>query len=63
MEVTFIIVNYKTKELVARGIDSILKFAKGFAWEIIVVDNNSQDGSVEFLKKKYPNTNFECFYC
>ena len=55
MEVTFIIVNYKTKELVARGIDSILKFAKGFAWEIIVVDNNSKDGSVEFLKKKYPN--------
>lgn len=54
MDVSFIIVNYKTKELVAAAIDSITKYAKGFSWEIIVVDNDSQDGSVEYLKKKYP---------
>jgi hypothetical protein len=53
MDVSFIIVNYKTKELVGEAVDSIFKYAKGFTWEIIVVDNDSRDGSVEFLKKKY----------
>jgi len=54
MDISFIIVNYKTQELVAGAIDSINIYAKGFNWEIIVVDNDSQDGSVEFLREKYP---------
>ncbi len=55
MDVSFIIVNYKTKELAAQAIESIKKYAKGFSYEIIVVDNNSKDSSVEYIKKKFPN--------
>ena len=54
MEISFIIVNYKTKELTAQAIASIQKFVKDFTYEIIVVDNNSGDGSAAYLKKKFP---------
>lgn len=53
-EISFIIVNYKTKELVEQAVKSIEKFATGFTYEIIVVDNNSGDGSVGYFKKKFP---------
>lgn len=54
VDVSFIIVNWKTRDLVSQAIRSIEKHAKGFSWEIIVVDNNSEDGSVEHLKKNFP---------
>lgn len=54
MDVSFIIVNWKTKDLVSQAIKSIKKYAVEFKWEIIVVDNNSQDGSVEHFKKAFP---------
>lgn len=54
MDVSFIIVNYKTKELTAKAISSIYKFAQNIKFEIILVDNNSQDKSVNYLKKKFP---------
>ena len=53
-EVSFIIVNYKTKDLTTQAIASIVKHAKGFSYEIILIDNNSQDTTVEFVKKKLP---------
>lgn len=55
IDVSIIIVNYKTYELVRNCIDSIYKHSEGFTYEIIVVDNNSNDGSTENLKKKYTN--------
>src|SRR3989344_4572803 len=54
INVSIIIVNYKTKALVAQAITSIQKFVTGFTYEIIVVDNASHDGSAEFLKKNFP---------
>lgn len=54
MDISFIIVNWNTKQLVAQAVKSIQKFATGFTFEIIVVDNNSQDGSVAYLKKRFP---------
>lgn len=54
MDVSFIIVNWKTKKLTKQAISSIYKYATDFTFEIILVDNNSQDGSIEFISSKYP---------
>ncbi|WP_410514283.1 glycosyltransferase family 2 protein [Paenibacillus sp. BR2-3] len=53
VDVSIIIVNYNTKILTTNTIDSILKKTKGIEYEIIVVDNNSSDGSVEMFKELY----------
>lgn len=54
-EVSVIIVNYNVKELLAQCIESIFLASRNIKTEIIIVDNNSFDGSVEYIKKKYPN--------
>lgn len=54
-DISFIVVNYNTKDLVIDAIRSINKFAKNISYEIIVVDNNSEDDSTDFIKKTFPN--------
>lgn len=49
MDVSIIIVNYNTKNLTLHCIDSICEKTNGVSFEIIVVDNNSTDGSQELL--------------
>lgn len=51
MDVSIIIVNYNTRELVQNCIDSIIEKTNGVEYEIIVVDNNSHDDSKEYLEK------------
>ncbi|MEX2027870.1 MAG: glycosyltransferase family 2 protein [Candidatus Curtissbacteria bacterium] len=55
MDASFIIVNWNTKKLLEQGIASIYKYARGITFEIIVSDNGSEDGSVEMVKKEFPN--------
>lgn len=45
MDVSIIIVNYNTKETTKQCIDSIVEKTKGVKYEIILVDNDSVDGS------------------
>lgn len=54
MDVSFIIVNWNTKKLLEQAIASLYKYAKGFTFEIIVVDNASEDGSPQMVKRKFP---------
>lgn len=51
MDVSIIIVNYNTKQLTLQCIDSIYENTNGVSFEIIVVDNNSSDGSQELLSR------------
>jgi GT2 family glycosyltransferase len=52
--VSVIIVNWNTKELIQNCLDSVYRTMGNIAFEIIVVDNASSDGSLSLLEKKYP---------
>jgi len=54
MEISIIINNYKTKGLLKQCLAGIYAYPPSVSYEIIVVDNNSQDGSVEMVKDKFP---------
>jgi GT2 family glycosyltransferase len=54
MELSIIIVSYNVKEVLLQCIDSIYTYLKGAEFEIIVVDNNSSDGTIEGLNAKFP---------
>lgn len=53
MDVGIVIVNYKTRALLKRCLETV--FANvGCAYEVCVVDNNSQDGSAELVASDFP---------
>jgi len=51
MDISIVIVNYKTKELVVDCVKSIFSEGSDLSLEVIIVDNNSDDGSIEEFKK------------
>lgn len=55
VDISIIIVSYNTKDMLKNCIDSIFEYTHGVSYEIIVVDNNSSDGSKEMLQQCYPN--------
>ncbi len=54
IEISVIIVNYNVKDYLAHALSSIERALKNISYEIIVVDNNSIDGSVSYLKTHFP---------
>lgn len=53
-ELSIVIVNYRVKNLLKKCLTSISQSKEKLNHEIIVIDNNSKDGSVELLKKDFP---------
>lgn len=51
-DLSIVIVSFNTQELLADCIGSIKEHTKGVDYEILIVDNGSQDGSVEWLKEE-----------
>jgi O-antigen biosynthesis protein len=58
LQLSVIIVNYNVKYFLEQCLCSVIKACKNLAAEIIVVDNNSTDGSRELLVAKFPSVNF-----
>jgi N-acetylglucosaminyl-diphospho-decaprenol L-rhamnosyltransferase len=54
MDVSILIVNYKTRELLRQCLSSIFTSGCGPEFEVIVVDNDSRDGSVEMVREEFP---------
>ena len=50
MTLSIIIVNWNVKPLLERCLSSIFLYGKNLDYEVLVVDNNSIDGSKEYLK-------------
>lgn len=53
---SIVVLNWNGKELLAQGLPSILRAVRidGRAHEILVVDNGSTDGSIDYLKESFP---------
>ena len=49
---SIIVVTYNNLEFTKKCLQSIKKYVEVNTYEIIVVDNNSQDGTYDWLKKQ-----------
>jgi hypothetical protein len=54
LDVSVIIVNYNVRDFLHQALVSIQKALKGIRSEIVVVDNASDDGSVEMVRRQFP---------
>jgi len=54
LDLSIIIVNYNVKEFLQNLLASLFKAITNLSTEIIVVDNGSDDGSIEMLREKFP---------
>lgn len=54
MDVSIVVVNYNTLDLLVDCIESVYEQTNGVVYEIIVVDNASKDDSVNVIRKRYP---------
>lgn len=60
-DVSVVIVNYKTADLVLRAVSSIFNQTSGVNFEVIVVNNDSADNVSEIVGKKFREVKFiEC---
>ncbi len=55
MKLSIALVNYKTTDLLVTCLETIRKQSIRAEYRIVVVDNCSQDGSVERLRREYPD--------
>lgn len=58
VELSIIILNYKSKGLVRQCIKGLRACAPRVSHEIIVVDNHSEDGVEQILAERYPDVQF-----
>jgi GT2 family glycosyltransferase len=55
---SIVIVNYNVKFFLEQCLYSVKKSAAGIQTEIIVIDNQSTDGSVDYLQQRFPEVQF-----
>lgn len=58
MKLSIIIVNYNVKLLLEQCLLSVYQALEGLDAEVFVVDNVSTDGSLEYLKPRFPEVHF-----
>ncbi|KPJ66652.1 MAG: hypothetical protein AMJ43_07425 [Coxiella sp. DG_40] len=54
MDVSIIIVNWNTRDILKDCLNSVYEQTQGIKFEVIVIDNHSTDGSAEMIKNKFP---------
>jgi GT2 family glycosyltransferase len=55
IHLSIVIVNWNTEEYLLHCLRSIFEMGQGTAWEIIIVDNGSQDGGRIEVKRAFPS--------
>src|SRR5262245_9655268 len=54
LDLSIIIVSWNTRDLLAKCLQAVQSTVKKIAYEIIVVDNNSDDGSQDMVRTQFP---------
>ena len=54
MKLSIVIVNYNVKYFLEQCLLSVMKASGQMKTEILVVDNNSSDGSVDYIRQRFP---------
>lgn len=54
MDVSIIIVNYNTQNVIRNCLKSVYEHTRDIGFEVIVSDNGSTDGSIEMIKSEFP---------
>ena len=54
IDLSIIVLNYRTLQLTGSCLESIYTSKTHYSYEVLVLDNDSRDGSADLLKKKYP---------
>ncbi len=57
MDLSIIIVSWNVKDLLKKCLASIYKYTKDIDFEVIVIDNASQDGSAQMVTREFPQVN------
>ena len=55
MKLSVVIVNYNVKYFLEQCLLSVIKASSHIETEVLVVDNNSSDGSVEYIRQRFPS--------
>ena len=58
MKLSIIVLNYKNKNLVKYFLKNVLNFNFTWLWEILVVDNASEDGIKKMIRRNFPVVKF-----
>lgn len=58
MKLSVVIVNYNVRFYLEQCLRSVKKAIQGLQAEVWVVDNHSSDGSLEYLRPRFPWVNF-----
>lgn len=53
-DISIILVSYNTAEMIQRALNSVIEETTETSYEIIVVDNDSQDNSCEVIRENFP---------
>lgn len=56
-DLSIIIISYNTKQLTIDCIKSVLDQTRKTSYELIIIDNQSPDGSAEAIRKEFPDIN------
>ncbi len=54
MKLSIIVVNWNTCDLTKQALTAVFTETHGFEYEVIVIDNNSKDTSVQMIKREFP---------
>ena len=55
MEISIVTVSFNGREYLRRCLRSLLKHTRGLEYEVVVVDNASQDGSADMVAAEFPS--------
>lgn len=57
MNVSIIIINWNTRDILRNCLESVFKETQGIEFEVILVDNGSNDRSVQMVEGQFPEVN------